>query len=245
MKNIPILFEDDHFVIANKPANLLSTPDRFRSELPSLKSIFRKKYGEIFVLHRLDLETSGVIAFGKHIDVQREFTEMQISNKVAKEYLAIVDGMVSQQKGTIDLPLIYDGGKTFVNHKDKKAKQSITEFEILETYDQYSVVRCSLKSGRTHQIRVHLAHTGMPLAVDRFYGHSEQIFLSQFKKKRYNKKETEERPLISRLTLHAETLRFIHPFTKETIEVTAELPKDMRALINQLKKNLGENNKKR
>ena len=239
MKNIPILFEDDHFVIANKPANLLSTPDRFRSDLPSLKSIFRKKYGEIFVLHRLDLETSGVIAFGKHADVQRTFTEMQINNEVSKEYIAIVDGLISQQSGTIDLPLIYDGGKTYVNHKDKKAKQSITDYEVLETYDHYSIVRCKIKSGRTHQIRVHLAHIGMPLAVDRFYGHTEAIYLSQFKKKRYNKKETEERPLISRLTLHAASLSFKHPFNQETLTVEAELHKDMRALVNQLKKNLG------
>lgn len=239
MKNIPILFEDDHFVIANKPANLLSTPDRFRSDLPSLKSIFRKKYGEIFVLHRLDLETSGVIAFGKHADVQRTFTEMQINNEVSKEYVAIVDGLISQQNGTIDLPLIYDGGKTYVNHKDKKAKQSITQYEVLETYDHYSIVRCTIKSGRTHQIRVHLSHIGMPLAVDRFYGHTEAIYLSQFKKKRYNKKETEERPLISRLTLHAETIAFLHPFTKENVKIKAELHKDMRALVNQLKKNLG------
>jgi RluA family pseudouridine synthase len=240
MKYPPILFEDDYFVILDKPANLLSTPDRFRSELPSLKSLMRKKYGEIFVLHRLDLETSGCIAFGKKPEIQQVFTEMQINNEVTKHYTAIVDGVPHQEKGVIDLPLIYDGGKTYVNLKDKKAKQSITHYQLVKTIGQYSIIECNIKSGRTHQIRVHLAHIGLPLAVDRFYGRNEAIYLSEFKKKKYWKKaEVQERPLVSRLTLHASKLAFEHPITKESISIESGLHKDMRALIKQLEKNLG------
>lgn len=240
MKQLKILFEDDYFVIVDKPANLLSTPDRFRSELPSLKSLLRNKYGEIFVLHRLDLETSGAIAFGKKPEIQQVFTEMQINNEVQKTYIAFVEGQTHVESGIINAPLIYDGGKTYVNLKDKKAKASITHYKVLETIGQYSIIQCQIKSGRTHQIRVHLAHIGLPLAVDKFYGRNEAIFLSEFKKKKYRKKRDEdERALISRLTLHASILEYEHPITRENIRVDSDLHKDMRALKKQLKKNIG------
>ncbi len=233
---LDILFEDDHFIIINKDANLLSIPDRYHPDLPSLKLVLRKIYGEIFVLHRLDFETSGVICFGKKHEVQAAFTEMQIANKVTKQYLAIVDGVLIEKEQTIDVPLLYQDEKTIVAKKETKAKEATTIVESIEEFASFSVLRCHILNGRTHQIRVHLAHIGHPLAIDKKYGYNDKIMLSDIKRKFRRKKDEDERPLVGRQPLHAEHIAFVHPFTQEQMSIAAPLKKDMKALLNQLRK---------
>lgn len=233
---LDILFEDDYFVIINKDANLLSIPDRYQPNLPSLKTILRKIYGDIFVLHRLDQETSGVICFGKKHEVQAAFTEMQIANKVNKQYLAIVAGVLIEKEVTIDIPLLYVDEKTVVAKKEDKGKKATTFVKVIEEFASYSLLECKILNGRTHQIRVHLAHIGHPLAIDKKYGYNDQILLSEIKRKFRRKKDEDERPLVSRQPLHAEKISFTHPFTNELISIEAPIKKDMKALLNQLRK---------
>ncbi len=233
---LEILFEDDDFVIINKDAGLLSTPDRYRSNLPSLKSILRKIYGDIFVLHRLDMDTSGVICFGKNPIIQQQFTEMQINNEVDKYYLALIEGIPTTPNFKIEKPLKYDQGKTLIAKQEKLGKPATTIVELQEELGQYALVRCKLITGRTHQIRVHLRSAGHPLAVDKLYGFQDAIYLSEFKRKFKTKAEQKERPLIYRQTLHANTIAFEHPTTKQPIEIEAPLKKDFKAVLNQLRK---------
>lgn len=234
-----ILFEDEDFVIINKPANLLSVPDRYQSNLPSLKSILRAHYGDIFVLHRLDFGTSGAICFGKHTEVQRIFTQMQEENQVGKIYHAFVQGVLTTDEGEIDVPLYYHNGKTFVATKKKGFKEAKTLYKRLESFGNYHhLLECRLISGRTHQIRVHLSHIGLPLLVDSDYGQSSAFYLSQIKSKYRNKKNKEERPLVYRQTLHSKKLEFQHPFKEELVVIEANYPKDLNALLVQLRNHI-------
>ena len=120
---------------------------------------------------------------------------------------------------------------------NKKGKPSVTEYEVLEEYGIYSLVKFKIQTGRTHQIRVHMKYIGHPIAFDEMYGDAKPILLSSFKKKfKLSKHDEVERPLLSRLALHSYELKFIDQ-DKKAHDLTAELPKDMRALLQQLKKN--------
>ena len=120
---------------------------------------------------------------------------------------------------------------------NKKGKPSVTEYEVLEEYGIYSLVQFKIHTGRTHQIRVHMKYIGHPVACDEMYGDANPVLLSSFKKKfKLSKHDEEERPLLSRLALHSYELKFKDRDNKEH-DLKADLPKDMRALLQQLKKN--------
>jgi 23S rRNA pseudouridine955/2504/2580 synthase/23S rRNA pseudouridine1911/1915/1917 synthase len=118
----------------------------------------------------------------------------------------------------------------------KKGKESVTEFSVLESLGNFSLVEASPLTGRTHQIRVHLHAIGHPLAVDPVYGTRKELYLSEIKRKFKHTKDIEEKPLVSRCTLHSFSLTFPHPVSGNMITVEADLPKDMNALLSQLRK---------
>jgi 23S rRNA pseudouridine1911/1915/1917 synthase len=119
----------------------------------------------------------------------------------------------------------------------KRGKPSVTEYRVVEDFTHFSLIEAVILTGRTHQIRIHFKHLGHPLAVDALYANKEELYLSEIKRKRFNlKKNTDERPLLTRVPLHAHSLRLNHPITNELIEVNSEVPKDMRAILSQLRK---------
>lgn len=236
LQKIEILFEDDHLVVINKPAELLTIPDRFR-DLPNVKGFFKRKYGDIFVVHRIDKDTSGVLILAKTAEAHKDISAQFHDNKVKKQYIAFVKGVPDPETGIIDVPLAehrtVQGKMTVV----KKGKPSITHYKTTEVLGNYSMLEIDLKTGRTHQIRVHLAHIGYPLAVDALYAKKRELLLSEISKKRLVlSKYEEERPLIKRHTLHAHRLSFYHPVTRKEMSFIAELPKDLKAFYKQLKK---------
>lgn len=238
MKNRPsILYQDDDIIIVNKPAHYLTIPDRFVAEKPSLVSFLKDRFEEVFVVHRLDKETSGVILFAKNKEAHRDLSIQFENRTVNKIYLALVEGNVHKEEGEIAQPIasnMRDSGKMIVA---KRGKPSLTFYKVAERFKNYTLVEANIKTGRTHQVRVHFESIGYPLAVDELYGRKKAFFLSEVKLKKYRRgKDVEERPLMERTTLHAYQLTINHPTTKEEMTFNAELPKDFRAVLNQLRK---------
>lgn len=230
-----IIFENDSFVAINKPAGLLSIPDREQSQV-SLKDILLKKYGTIFTVHRLDKDTSGIILFAKTEAAHKYFSLLFEEREIEKYYLGLVNGIPSAKKGTIDAPISEHGLQKGLMLVHRRGKPSVTDYEVIEEHKSYSLVQFQLHTGRTHQIRVHCKNIGHPLACDELYGDGKPILLSSLKKKfKLSKHDDEERPMLNRLALHSYRLKFTDSDGK-IIDLVAELPKDIRALLRQLKK---------
>lgn len=235
---IDIIYEDESLVIVNKPADLLTIPDRFDTMKPNLVGLVSEHLeGKVWVVHRLDRETSGIICLAKTEEAHKALSKQFFDRTVAKIYLAMVDGKPSPTEGTIDAPIGAHptlAGKMTVIRTGKKA---LTDYKVLEIFKAFSLVEANIHTGRTHQIRVHFKHLGHPLAVDSLYGKREAFYLSEVKNRKYQLgKEQEERPLMSRTTLHAYQLTLDHPTTGERVTFSVPLPKDFQAMVNQLQK---------
>lgn len=232
-----ILYEDADVVAINKPAGMLTLPDRHDQELQSLRGILQKLYGKIFIVHRLDKETSGVMVFAKHEGAHKYLSGLFEGRDIEKIYTGLVIGKPLEDAGTIDAPLAENTSRlgTMIIHK--RGKPSQTDFTVLQRFSQYSLLQFTLHTGRTHQIRVHCKHIGHSIVCDNVYGDGKPVLLSAIKKKfRLSKNEEEERPLLNRLALHASRLSFIK-MNGESLKLVAPLQKDMHAVINQLEKN--------
>jgi len=232
---LAIIDETANWIALNKPAGLLSIPDRKGQDI-SLKSILQEKYGEIFTVHRLDKETSGVILFAKTADAHRFFSQQFEERTVGKIYVGLVNGILPEKEGTIDSPIGEHPTKKGLMTVIKKGKPSITDYLVKEEFGKYSFLEFTIHTGRTHQIRVHMQSLGHPIVCDELYGDGTPVFISSLKKNfKLSKSEEEERPILSRVGLHAWRLIFTDEDGKE-YSPEAEMPKDMRALLQQLRK---------
>ena len=240
-----ILHRTDDLVAVNKPAGLATIPGRGESD-SVLEALGRQlgipSAGEsdprVRVVHRLDKDTSGVLLFALNRAAQQHVSHQFQNNTVAKQYLALVRGRPSQGEGSIDAPLAPHPASPkrmgVMKHGGRPAR---TDWRLEESFRGFSLIRCFPKTGKTHQIRVHLLHASMPLAIDPLYSSGEPILLSQFKRGyRPPSRGEAERPLIDRLTLHAERLS-LDDRDGGRIDLVAELPRDFRAVLNQLRRN--------
>ena len=236
-KNRPdIIFENDHFVAVNKLSGLLTIPDRHDDTVPSIYKNLQQQYPKIFIVHRLDRETSGLILFAKDEATHKHLSQAFEQRNVEKYYLGIIHGSLPNKSGTVNEPISEHPVKKGMMMVHAKGKHSATEYKVVEDHGLYSLVEFKILTGRTHQIRVHMKHLGHPIACDELYGIGKPVLLSSFKRKyKLSDKEEEERPLLSRLALHSHELKFKDKAGKE-FDLKAELPKDMRALLQQLKK---------
>jgi 23S rRNA pseudouridine955/2504/2580 synthase/23S rRNA pseudouridine1911/1915/1917 synthase len=231
-----ILQEDENLVAINKPSGLLTIPDREGKET-SLKQILKVKYGDIFTVHRLDKDTSGIVVFAKNEEAHKQLSQLFEARETIKIYNGFVLGSPFEKSGTINEPIAEHPVRKGLMTVYKKGKESITEYEVLDNFKLYSWMQFHILTGRTHQIRVHMKHLGHPIVCDDLYGDGKPVFISAIKRKKFNlsKSEEEERPILSRLALHASQLRF--ELNDKTYELEAEIPKDLRALLQQLRKN--------
>jgi 23S rRNA pseudouridine1911/1915/1917 synthase len=236
-KQIEYIYEDDDIVVVSKPSGLLSIQDRYKDDTENLKAILLQKYEQVFTVHRLDKETSGIICFAKNEETHKILNQQFANREVKKIYWALVQGKPMIEEGLIDMPILNDMKNTGKMYPHKDGKPAETMFRLLNSFGNISLMEFFPLTGRTHQIRVHSKYIGCPLLVDALYGNSTEFFLSSIKKKFNQSRFEEEKPIISRLTLHAKSIEFTHPNGKKVF-FESSLPKDMNALINQLSKNI-------
>jgi len=230
-----IVAENENWIAINKPSGLLSIPDREGKEV-SLKTLLKEKYGDILTVHRLDRDTSGLIIFAKNEASHKHLSQQFEARQTKKIYQGLVIGSLSEPTGSIDFPIAEHPAKNGTMIVHRNGKTSLTDYEVLEDFGIYSFVQFRIHTGRTHQIRVHMKNMGHPIAVDPVYGDGKTILVSSLKNKfKLSKNEEEERPILGRLALHAYQLAF-SDMNDNTVELEAELPKDMRATLQQLGK---------
>ena len=211
-----ILYEDDGLLILNKPAGIAVHPSilHFADSLSNgvrfyFDSICLKK--KIRPVNRLDLDTSGIIIFAKNEYIQECLINQMKNNNFKKEYLAIVEGHFDEKSGTINKPIARKENSIIERCVSLNGKESITKYEVLKEFNNYSFIKCILLTGRTHQIRVHLASINHSILGDSLYG--------------------KESKLINRQALHCYNINFIHPIYKNNIKIIAKLPNDMSNLV--------------
>lgn len=230
-----IIYEDDNYIVLNKPAGLLSIPDREGKEI-SLKKILAEKFEQIFTVHRLDKDTSGLIIFAKNESTHKSLSLQFEERQTKKIYRGLVLGVPSVKKGSIDSPIAEHPVKKGIMMVNRKGKSSLTDFEVLQEFKRYSLLEFQIYTGRTHQIRVHSKEIGHPIVCDELYGDGKPILLSSLKHRfKLSKNELEEKPLLNRLALHAFSLSFTDNLGKK-VYFEAPLPRDLRATIQQLEK---------
>ena len=233
--NFEIVFENDAYVAINKPAGLLTIPDRTQSER-SLKDMLIDKYGSILTVHRLDKDTSGLVLFAKTEAAHKYFSKIFEERTVDKFYVGVVLGMPEAEKGLIDAPISEHPVNKGMMVVHRNGKPSQTGYEVLEANKHYSLLSYQLFTGRTHQIRVHSKNIGHPLACDPLYGDGKPILLSSIKRKfKLSKQDETERPMLNRVALHSYKLKYTDP-EGQPMELEAPMPKEFRALMTQLAK---------
>lgn len=243
MKKTPdytVIYSDDDILVLNKRSGLLIAADRYDLDAPRLDLEASKEFGKIFAVHRIDKDTSGIIIYARNAESHQNLSKQFENREVEKTYHCLVHGRPMWENLTVDLPLLPDGDarhRTTVNKKI--GKYSETDFRLIGSCGNYSWIEAKPKTGRTHQIRVHLSESGFSIVCDPLYsGNQKPIRLSEIKR-RWNGNEDEEVPLLSRLGLHAYKIAFTHPKTGERLEFSAPYQKDMDALRKQLAKIFG------
>ncbi|MBN1526723.1 MAG: RluA family pseudouridine synthase [Candidatus Omnitrophica bacterium] len=218
---LDVVYEDEHLLVINKPAGLVVHPacGHYGGTLVNALLAHCKDLSGISgelkpgIVHRIDKGTSGLLVVAKTDEAHRKLAK-QFKNKTIKRvYAALVKGVVQLDNGIVELPIgrsHYDRKKMAVKF-DESSKEALTRYKVLKRFKDFTFIELVLGTGRTHQIRVHMSHIGHPLVGDDAYGGKG--------------------PLLSRPALHAKTLGFIHPATRKYMEFTAELPEDMRGII--------------
>jgi RluA family pseudouridine synthase len=248
---IPILYEDEQLLALNKPSGLLISPDRYDPARPNLMKLLHRdiergaawarerRLTYLMHAHRLDFETSGVILLAKNKAALIALASQFGSEKAAGIYAALVRGSAEQPTFAADAQLApHPARPGFIRVDPKDGKRSRTEFSVRETFSGYLLLECRPLTVRTHQIRVHLKHLRLPLVGDEIYG-GPPLWLSTLKTNYRLKAGQTERPLISRVALHAEQLAVRHPGTDQSVKIEAPWPKDLAVAVKYLRRYLG------
>lgn len=225
--NLDIVYEDEDVLVVNKEKGIVVHPApgnytgtlvngilHHCSDLSGINGVIRPG-----IVHRIDKDTSGILVIAKNDEAHNDLAAQFKEHSIKREYYALVEGKFSKVEGTVDKPISRDKKERIKMAINSDGKRAVTHYEVLEQYNKgVSLVKCTLETGRTHQIRVHMASIGHPLVGDLVYG---------YKRQKFN---------IEGQALHAKTLGFIHPRTKEYMEFTSELPNYFKELLEKLRK---------
>jgi len=230
-----LISETENYIALHKPSGLLSIPDREGKSI-SLKEMLQQTFPNIFTVHRLDRDTSGLILFAKNAEAHKHYSAQFELRQTKKIYQGIVMGNPAPAADLISSPIAAHSTRSGWMIAHARGKEAITEYETLAVYRRFAFLQFRILTGRTHQIRVHMKEIGHPIVNDTMYGNGEPLLLSSLKKK-FNlaKIEDEERPIMGRLALHALSLE-LQDVDDSLLQLKAPLPKDIEACCKQLQK---------
>lgn len=226
-ENIPIdiVYEDNDVIIVNKDKDMVvhPAPGNYTgtlvnalmyhcNDLSGINGVLRPG-----IVHRIDKDTSGILVIAKNDNSHNELAKQFKDHSITRTYYALVEGKLKSDTGSIDAPIGRHPVDRIKMAVVKDGKRAVTHYEVIEKFNHYTLVKCNLETGRTHQIRVHMAHIGHPLVGDEIYGFKKQKFKLQGQ------------------VLHAKDLGFIHPTTKEYVEFSSKLPIYFENLLNNLR----------
>jgi len=224
--DIEVVYEDEHLAVINKPRGMVVHPGAGNFENTLVNALLHKFSGKLSsingvirpgIVHRLDKDTSGLLIVAKTDEAHIKLSEALKSHQIKRIYYAICEGVLKEDSGVVDAPI----GRHPVNRLKMavipNGKQAVTYFEVLERYDKYTFVKLRLKTGRTHQIRVHMSYIGYPLLGDSTYGRSKNEFGIQGQ------------------VLHAGEIKFVHPITSDVLHFSTELPEYFLEILNILR----------
>lgn len=236
---LDILFEDEALVVINKPAALAVHPARAgmggtlaNALLFHLKQVSKADTFRPGIVHRLDADTSGVIVCAKDESAHFKLAEQFEQRGVEKVYLAIVRGRLRDETGVIDKPIGRHPDHYEMQRVHPEGKPAVTEYEIAERFRKFTLLRLRPRTGRTHQLRVHLAAINHPIVSDRLYSNRPALTLSEILEQ---EPQPGEQPLIARQALHAQKLSFDHPRTGQRLTFEAPLPEDFQRALAALR----------
>ena len=229
---LPIVYEDDHLLVVDKPAGLVVHPAAGNRDGTLVNALLHHCGGSLSgiggvarpgIVHRIDKDTSGLLVVAKHDKAHEGLAKQFADHSIDRRYLAIVSGVPRQAEGSVDAPL----ARSAQNRKKiaivAKGKRAVTHWKRLELLNDAALVECRLETGRTHQVRVHMASIGHPLVGDPVYGRGKSAH-----RKLLNQLD------FKRQALHAAHLGFIHPVTKGRLSFDSALPSDMQELFTAL-----------
>ncbi len=219
-----LIYSDEALLVVNKPAGLLSIPDGYDPKLPYLARLLEPQFGRLWVVHRLDRETSGVILFGRSAEAHRDLNLQFDRREISKTYHALVEGVVEKDWQSIALPLRINVGskhRTVVDPVD--GRPAVTELDVINRFAQHTLVAAHPRTGYTHQIRAHLFSAGHPVLFDPLYGPGRSAEL------------TEQISPVARLALHAFRISLNHPTTGEPVIFEAGYPDDFHQMLDWVK----------
>ncbi|MGN6689569.1 MAG: RluA family pseudouridine synthase [Sphingopyxis sp.] len=233
--DLVIAYEDEHLIVIDKPAGMVVHPAAGNLDGTMVNALLHHCAGQLSgiggvarpgIVHRIDKDTSGLIVAAKHDKAHEGLAKQFAAHSIDRRYLALATGRPMPANGTVDAAL----GRSSTNRKkmavvaEGRGKHAITHYRMIEPLKGATLVECRLETGRTHQVRVHMAHIGHPLVGDPVYGRVKKPLSETLKARNF-----------VRQALHAAHLGFIHPVTGNRIALDSELPQDMRELIDELR----------
>lgn len=232
---LDIVFEDSHLIVVDKPAGLVVHPAAGHADGTLVNALLHHCKGKLSgiggvqrpgIVHRIDKDTSGLLVVAKSDAAHEGLARLFATHDIERRYFAVVSGIPAPPAGVIRTQI----GRSTINRKkmavlpENKGRHAVTHYRMIESFAKTALVECKLETGRTHQVRVHLAHLGHPLIGDSTYSNRQNPY-----------KIGPDQSKFDRQALHAATLGFIHPITGETLRFESRLPEDMQLLLSALR----------
>jgi tRNA pseudouridine32 synthase/23S rRNA pseudouridine746 synthase len=232
---LPVLFQDPFILVINKPAGLSTLPDGYDPTLPHVKKLLESTFGRVWVVHRLDKDTSGILLMARTAAAHRKLNTQFEQHLVAKRYHALVIGCPEWEEQTVDLPLRPNGDRQHRTVVDLlHGKPAVTHFTRLESFNGFTLLEAIPETGRTHQIRAHLSAMGLSIVGDRLY-RPRPLTQQVAAPVAIPAVQQPALPWTGGMALHAISLSINHPLTRERLEFSAPYPASWTAALQKLR----------